>query len=261
MVSIISLLLILTISILVNRIATVALTHTGLSRESARFQARSAFTGVGFTTSESEKVVGHPVRRRILMVLMLLGNVGIISAMSTLILSFIDVGEAWPVTLRIVLLVAGLVVLWSIASSQWIDHQLAGIIDMAIKRSSHLEIHDYADLLRLSKDYRIAELKVRAEDWLAGKSLAKLKLRDEGIMVLGILRNDGTYIGAPKGTTVIRAEDSLVLYGRESAHMNIDRRGRTATGDHEHDVAVAEQKKVVHEEKREDPAERTENNV
>ncbi|MGD8228792.1 MAG: hypothetical protein PVI20_13500 [Desulfobacteraceae bacterium] len=36
MVSIFSLLLILTLSILITRIATVALTHTGLSREAAR---------------------------------------------------------------------------------------------------------------------------------------------------------------------------------------------------------------------------------
>ena len=72
MLSIISLLVVLTLSILVTRIATVALTYTGLSRESARFQARSAFTGVGFTTNESEKVVNHPLRRKILMLLMLL---------------------------------------------------------------------------------------------------------------------------------------------------------------------------------------------
>jgi len=55
MLSIISLLMVLTLSILVTRIATVVLTHTGLARESAKFQARSAFTGVGFTTTESEK--------------------------------------------------------------------------------------------------------------------------------------------------------------------------------------------------------------
>ena len=50
MVSILTLLLVMTLSILLTRVATVALTHTGLSRESAKFQARSAFTGVGFTT-------------------------------------------------------------------------------------------------------------------------------------------------------------------------------------------------------------------
>jgi hypothetical protein len=47
MLAIISLLVVLTVSILITRIATVALTRIGLSREAACFQARSAFTGVG----------------------------------------------------------------------------------------------------------------------------------------------------------------------------------------------------------------------
>lgn len=72
-----------------SRIATIAITYTGLSREAARFQARSALTGSGFTTSESEKVVTHPVRRRIILLLMLLGNAGIVAAISSLILAFL----------------------------------------------------------------------------------------------------------------------------------------------------------------------------
>jgi len=68
MITIISLLLNLTLLILVTKIAAELLAHTGLARETARFQARSAFTGVGFTTSESEKMdftarYTHPVRQ------------------------------------------------------------------------------------------------------------------------------------------------------------------------------------------------------
>jgi len=89
MVALFSLLVLVTVSLLITHIATIALTLTGLSQEVVRFQARSAFTGVGFTTNESEKVVEHPVRRRIIMVLMLLGNVGVITVMSSLILTFV----------------------------------------------------------------------------------------------------------------------------------------------------------------------------
>jgi hypothetical protein len=63
-VGIIALLTVLVLSLLITRVATVALTMTGLSQEAARFQARSAFTGTGFTTKEAEDVVNHPVRRR-----------------------------------------------------------------------------------------------------------------------------------------------------------------------------------------------------
>lgn len=90
MIAIISLLLVICISILITRIATVALAHTGLSKEAARFQARSAFTGAGFTTHESERVVNHPVRRRIILSLMLLGNAGVVTAVSSSMLTFVN---------------------------------------------------------------------------------------------------------------------------------------------------------------------------
>jgi hypothetical protein len=65
MIPVISVLLVVILSVVVIRVATVALVHTGMGREAARFQARSAFTGVGYTTSEAESIVTHPVRRRI----------------------------------------------------------------------------------------------------------------------------------------------------------------------------------------------------
>lgn len=96
MVGLISLLVIVALSMLITRVATIALTHTGLSRESARFQARSALTGAGFTTTESEKVVNHPVRRRIVMILMLVGNAGIVTGMASLMLTFVHgSGGGW----------------------------------------------------------------------------------------------------------------------------------------------------------------------
>ena len=59
------LLIALIVSLIVTRIASVALTLTGLSTDSARFQARSAFTGCGFTTSESDIPACSTCRARI----------------------------------------------------------------------------------------------------------------------------------------------------------------------------------------------------
>lgn len=75
-VGVVAILVLLTLSLVITRLATVALVMTGLSKEAARFQARSAFTGTGFTTSEAETVVGHPVRRKIIMLLMILRSTG-----------------------------------------------------------------------------------------------------------------------------------------------------------------------------------------
>ncbi|MBL7026171.1 MAG: potassium transporter TrkA, partial [Candidatus Marinimicrobia bacterium] len=57
MIAIFSFLIILTLSLIVTRIAAIALSVTGVSSETAQFQARSAFTGVGFTTTESESIL------------------------------------------------------------------------------------------------------------------------------------------------------------------------------------------------------------
>ena len=59
-----------------------------------------------------------------------------------------------------------------------------------------LEARDYARLLDLRGDYGVAELKVRDHDWVADRPLGKLRLRDEGVVVLGIQRCE-CYIGLP----------------------------------------------------------------
>lgn len=248
MLAIISLLVVIVLSIIVTRIATIALTHTGLSREVAQFQARSAFTGAGFTTHESERVVRHPLRRRIVLALMLLGNAGIISAVSSLILTF--VGQSGSLTLKVVALCAGLVVLWGFATSRWVDRHLSNLIEAFLKRYTRIEVGDVRSLLNLGGDYRLVEMHVTAADWLAGKRLEEAALRDEGVVVLALERQGGAFIGAPAGDTKVAAEDTLIVYGRLAALQALDERLEGRRGDREHSEAVAEQQQVEDEERK-----------
>ena len=62
------------ISVAFTKFAAGALIATGVPPESAAFQARSAFSGAGFTTTEAENVVNHPVRRRIISLAMFVGS-------------------------------------------------------------------------------------------------------------------------------------------------------------------------------------------
>jgi K+/H+ antiporter YhaU regulatory subunit KhtT len=236
------------ISLLVTRIATLALTATGMNRQIARFQARSAFTGVGFTTSEAEDVVHHPVRRRIIMLLMLLGNAGVITIAASLILSFAKSGRSSPTLLRFTVLLAGLALILVAANSRVVDRKLSEIIARALGRWTDLGTRDWARLLQLSGDYGIAELTVQANDWLAGKTLGELKLRDEGVVVLGILHDDGSYLGVPRGETQVEPQDTLILYGRSSQLGDLDRRRAGSEGDQSHHEAVSLQEEVEEEE-------------
>lgn len=240
MIAVASLLATLLLSLLVTRIAAMALMLTGMSRETAKFQARSAFTGVGFTTRESEAVLNHPMRRQIVMTLMLLGNLGIATVMATVMLSFASTVGKQNWWLNIGLLVAGLFVLWWLAGNRWIERHLNRVISFALVRLTRLEVKDYASLLQLQNGYGVIELLVEPADWVAGQSLMTLRLSKEGVLVLGIQQVDGNYEGTPEGSSVIQAGDSLVLYGplKRLAELDLRRTGRK--GDDAHREAVVE---------------------
>ena len=198
-IGIIALLTVLVLSLIITRVATVALTMTGLSEEAARFQARSAFTGTGFTTSEAEHVVNHPVRRRIIMALMILRSAGLVTIILSLILSFLGSGSEIAKITRLGWLAGGVVVLWLISSSKTLERYMSRAIEWAIRRWTNLDVRDYASLLRLSGGYNVTEIHVREGDWLACKDLKSCYLPEEGITILGIIRADGSYVGVPKG--------------------------------------------------------------
>ena len=54
------------VSVMIRKVATVALELTGLDRSTSSFQALSALTSTGFTTREAELVTSHPTRRKII---------------------------------------------------------------------------------------------------------------------------------------------------------------------------------------------------
>jgi TrkA-C domain len=244
-VAVITLIIVLFLSLIVVRIAAEALTLTGISREAARFQARSAWTGTGFTTAESEAVVNHPVRRRIVGLLMLLRSAGLVTAASTLMLTFVNVEERGEGLTRLLLLLGALVALWLLARSRWVDRRLSRLIAWALKRYTELDTRDYAGLLHLAGEYAVMELRVRRDGWLAERTLDALDLPDEGVLVLGVVRRDGTYIGAPRGTTRLQVGDTVLLYGRSPVLAELDRRRADPGGERAHRAAAEEQRRVL----------------
>lgn len=233
MIAVVGLFVVILASLIVTRIATKILTLTGLAQESARFQARSALTGVGFTTSESESVVNHPVRRRVLMALMLVGSAGVITAVATLMLSFVNAGGR-QTAVRALVLVGGLVAILLVARSALIDRLLSRLIERALARWTDLDVHDYAALLHLAGEYTVTEIYVRPDGWMAERTLEELDLREEGVRVLGIVRCDGTYVGAPIGLTRVGVGETLIAYGRSSDLAALASRPAGHEGEEEH---------------------------
>lgn len=257
MTAVVSLLAALAISLLITRVATMVLMLTGMSREAARFQARSALTGCGYTTSESESIVNHPVRRRVVMLLMLMGNVGIALgvAMITVLAALLS-GSDSPASLRSAgALLLGVGVLWVIGRSRFFERRLNRVISYLLRTYTQLPVRDYVAVLHLQNEYAVSELMVEAHDWLAGKSLDELRLPREGVLVLGIQRTAGPYLGAPTADTVIRPGDNLILYGSIERIQELDTRRRGRSGDKAHAKAIAahSERLEVQEEKDEAP--------
>jgi K+/H+ antiporter YhaU regulatory subunit KhtT len=187
---------------------------------------------------------------------MLLGNAGIVTAMSSLILSFMEMRQTEAVPYKITLMICGLVLLWVIASSNWIDRKLSNVISFFLKRYTKMDVKDYSAMLHLAGEYIITELQVEPEDWLADRDLNELKLINEGLIILGITRNNGSYIGAPHGNTLIKPWDTLIIYGRASAVEEIDQRKKNIIGDLAHAEGELKHKELVEEESKTDPVQR-----
>lgn len=245
MAAILSLLIVLTLSLVVTRAATIALTATGMSREAARFQARSAFSGAGFTTTESESVVRHPVRRRIIMWLMLAGSAGVIAVIASVVLAATQPDDDIGAVVRVATVCGAIALIWWVSRTRPVDEAVTRLATAALRRWTELDVHDYATLLHVGGEYVVTELQVGPGDWLAGRGLASMSLREEGVIVLGLERPDGTYFGVPKGSTVIEAGDVLVLYGRAESIAELGRRRRGHSGDVAHQAAVREQELVL----------------
>ncbi|NPA75164.1 MAG: potassium transporter TrkA [Euryarchaeota archaeon] len=245
MLALISLLLVILFSIIFTRVGAVALEITGISRDVAAFQAQSAYTGVGFTTSESEYVVSHPLRRKIIRVLMFVGSAGIASAIAMLFLTFSGNTQEEAIH-NIIYLGIGVALLFIFGRSKLVDRALRYVILGALKRFTKLRVYDYELLLGIRRGYAIGEILVRENNWLVNRRLRDLRLNEEGVLVLGIERKKGdkiVYIGAPRGDTEILEGDRIICYGPEEVIENLSRRIKGKLGDEEHRRVAEKEKK------------------
>jgi len=244
MIAVASFFIVVLVALLIARVATVALIATGMPQEIAKFQSRSALSGVGFTTGEAETVVGHPVRRRIVFILMLVGNAGFVTIVASLALTFAGSGDSGDVLERLGIVTGGLILILLLARSRSFERVVSRWISRILGRFTDLEVRDMVHLMQLTRDYAVTELQVEPDDWLAEKTLIDLQLPDEGVIVLAIRRSNGSFLGAPRGSAVVHAGDTLVLYGRSTVLAELDRRPADPHGDAAHAEAVAEHREI-----------------
>ncbi len=239
-----TLLVVVLMSLLVTRVSSVALVMTGLSPDVASFQARSALSGTGFATAESEQITGHPARRQIIQTLMLFGNAGLVTTVASLSLSFASVDGPGGALSRLALLIVGLLGVLLLARNKRAAALISRVSERLLRRYTSLDVNDYAGLLHIANDFAVNRIRVAEGQWLAGKTLADARLSDEGALVLGVERADGIYLGAPRGDLPVEAGDTLLVYGADACLAELHHRPAGAAGQaaHEANVAAARQR-------------------
>ena len=155
--------------------------------------------------------------------------------------------------LRLSVLLLGLMAMWLVFTSRWVDKTISRIIERALLKWTTLDVRDYVALLHLANGYVVLELQINEGDWVAEKPLFDCRLSDEGVLVLGINRRTGKYIGSPNGQTIVKAGDVLSLYGPIDRLEELDLRKQGYMGDRAHRIAVKAQSEVTREDQLEDP--------
>lgn len=215
----ITLLVILSVSVFVIRAAAVALRLTGMPIETARFQARSAFTGTGFTTSESEAIVNYPIRRRVISLLMLFGNIGLASILATFIVSLVSTNNSMAAMSQQLFWLLGAVgLLWFIALNPLADRFMCGAIGWLLRKTTSLGHQGPVILLQIANGFSVAEHFISSENHHDGMTLSDLYSGLPAVTVLGIERGDGSYLSVPELQIKLKPGDRVVLYGSDTQH-------------------------------------------
>ena len=199
------------ISVAFTKIATGALIATGVPPESATFQARSAFSGAGFTTSEAENVVNHRVRRRIIGTTMFVGSLGTPTLVLTVLVGFIAPGPGSATERALVTISGVLLILITVlnrpvqrrlerAGQRYVHHRLAPALPS-----------DRLDLLTLSPEFAVQAVQLEATPEESVRNLRGLALAFPDVTILGVRRGTN-YFGAPPVDIKLLIDDELIIY-------------------------------------------------
>ena len=218
----------LSVSIFVIRIAAVALRLTGLSEASARFQALSAFSGTGFTTSEAETIVNYPIRRRIVSFLMVLGNIGLVSVFTTVVVSMINTeGEPIAVTLQLAWIGAGLIAIWYLILNPRADRILCDLISWILRATTFFGERHFECLVQVDYGHSVCEHPIY-EIWQnAEDTLDMADFADLGLQVLAV-REPGGGLSSESFTSTAELSPAyrIIVYGKGSGHDELERSAR-----------------------------------
>ena len=211
------------LSVLLVRIATVALQATGLTKDVAKFQALSAFSGAGYTTTETEQIVNFPVRRKIIAKLIVIGNLGAVAILSTLVVGFVKT-ESDPRSILIQLswFVLALVLVWFFLLSKKAEEITRRIVRHFLLSRTELGQIPFTNVLQIGEEWSIAEHKI-THNSIKEKAITFASLQDclPAAQVIAVKCQHGTHTVPPDSDHVFISGESLVVLAPILTHQDL----------------------------------------
>ena len=209
------LLIAILVSFIIVRIGGFALQLTGIEPDVARFQALSAFSGTGFTTREAERVVGNKTRRRIVTILIILGNAGTVTVIATLVASFTQVeGYIW-FFIRLAIIIGGIFGLYQLIMRSNVGQRFLDWLQRPIMNRIFKEAPAVEEVFHVEKDWVISLVLVKGNSESIGLSVADITAEGD-IEILSIDRA-GTYLARPDREEKIVEGDRLLVYANRKS--------------------------------------------
>lgn len=222
MVAALTIAVILAFSVAIVRVASVAMRLTGLPENVARFQCLSALTGTGFTTGESEMIVNFPVRRKILVALMVVGNLGIVSIGTTFVVALVKTDEGTGALLfQLIALFAAIILIAVFSLSGSLDRIMCAMVAKILQKTTSLADRRCRTLLQLDHGFSIAEYQVGR----TGLDIDQFENEHPDARILAIRLDGSSLIAHNQVTANDRdAYSGVIVFGTEEVHRLIEDR-------------------------------------
>jgi hypothetical protein len=217
-------------SFIIVRIGAIAFQLTGLEWSLAKFQSLSCFSGTGFTTREAELVTGHPQRRRIATILIILGNAGLVTMIATVASALTPQQTLWsrlsesllPIEkippylvpyVNLLVIILAIYIMYRLSSNEKLIKKLTTFLRIKVIQKKLFKPVSFEELLMLAGGYGVSKIDVSSGNPLVDKTLAQSDLRKSDITVLAIVRNEETIPNPPAGTKILSG-DELISFGQ-----------------------------------------------
>jgi hypothetical protein len=208
------------LSMAFTRLAAGALIATGLPPDVASFQARSAFSGAGFTTTEAENVVNNPDSRKIISTTMFVGNLGTPTLVVTVLVGFLAPGPGNTVE-RVMVAISGLVLAVLLVTNRPMKRWLVKVGQREAQRRLLPRLdNQVVELLSVGDDFVVGAVQVVAGTGSAVQSLRSIDDALPAVRVLGVQQSEG-FFGTPPVDLELAAGDKIIAYGLRSDLQNL----------------------------------------